>query len=107
MDEDVSSGRRMFGCSGVAEFRHKTAQVQLQPLMLRARRTTTTVRVGRPVIAGDTDRLELEDPGVVLVAGVLVRDQLNVTARLRTDEWRTGLVPDECPVTRITDPQRR
>ena len=51
--------------------------------------------------------LELEDPRVVLVVGVLVGDQLDITARLRTDQGRPWPLPDERPVVRITHPQWR
>ena len=51
--------------------------------------------------------LELEDPWVVLVVEVLVGDQLDLAARLGTDQRGTWLLPDDCPVVRVAYPERR
>jgi hypothetical protein len=69
--------------------------------------TTATVMIRVPVTAGATGRLELEDPRVVLVAGILVGDQLDVTARLRTDQGWPWPLPHQRPVVGVADPQRR
>ncbi len=50
--------------------------------------------------------LELEDPRVVLITGVFVRNQLDITARLWAHQRRTRLLPDERPVLRVTYPER-
>jgi len=73
--------------------------------VFRTRWTAAAVRVGDPVIAGGPVVLELEDPRVVLVMKILVGDQLDIAARLRTDQWRPWPLPDEGPVVRVTNPQ--
>src|SRR5688572_17119737 len=74
--------------------------------MFRTRRTATTVNIRYPMTTGTPDGLELEDARVVLVLRVFVGDQLDVTSRLRTSQWRAWSLPDERPVVRITHPQR-
>src|SRR5688572_24687818 len=51
MDEDVCPGRWVFGGCGVPEACHEAAQVQLHPLMLRTRWTTTAMTIRCPVVA--------------------------------------------------------
>jgi hypothetical protein len=96
----------VFRRTGVPETGRDATQVQLHPVMLRTRRTTT-VMIRVPMTAGATDRLEFEDPRIVLIIEIFIGDQFNITARLRADQRGPGLLPDECPVVRIAHPQGR
>src|SRR3954453_6588609 len=95
----------MLRCGGVAEPGHDATQVQLHPLMLWAWRATTAMSIRCPVVAGSADVLELEDPRVVLIIGVLVGDQLHTTPRIRAHERGSWLLPDQRPVVRVADPE--
>jgi hypothetical protein len=106
MYEDVCSGGCVFRRTGVPETGRDATQVQLHPVMLRTRRTTT-VMIRVPMTAGATDRLEFEDPRIVFIIEIFVGDQFNITARLRADQRRSGPLPDEGPVVRIAHPQGR
>jgi hypothetical protein len=106
MYEDVCSGGCVFRRTGVPETGRDATQVQLHPVMLRTRRTTT-VMIRVPMTAGATDRLEFEDPRIVLIIEIFIGDQFNITARLRADQRRSGPLPDEGPVVRIAHPQGR
>jgi hypothetical protein len=68
-------------------------------------RRPTTRLFGYPVVTRNADRLELEDPRVVLVGRVLVGNQLDITTRLRTDQRGTGPLSHERPVVRVADPE--
>src|SRR4051794_25969614 len=82
VDEHVCSCRGVFRRRSVSEAGRQATQIQLHPLVLGTWWTAAGC-IGCPASTGNTEMLELEDPGVVLIMEILVGDEFDVAAWLR------------------------